>query len=352
MSALSSQLFAALNEGVGEELTDRMNALLRSYDPAEAGKLGNWFKATFPAVFGSRTPTGTKAVKSDAEWLYRFLAVADAAWSGKGTAEFNEAQRKELESRWNRLKDSVADLVRGFSNENKAEGKSVPTELKLAGVTYINGVGFTEDKLRKWASEMNALWASIRGWRHKAITASGGLKVKFARPQEFRGTSSGKYRSSEDVLYVRATPNILKRTGGTYGAPDYILVHELGHRYEWRVKGLPEDFDKSTWWTTKYSRSEGESFAELFALGHFGAGIQHVSAAVNDLGARIERFERVMVGGVQESEIGHLHLLPKNRKLAKAKVRHGDRGEVIPRGADRLTGYRSSTRHKTVGGGF
>jgi len=102
----------------------------------------------------------------------------------------------------------------------------------------------------------------------------------------------------------------------------------------------------------RVSRSEGEAFAELFALGHFGPGIQRVSTAVDNLPDRLERFEKVMAGGVQESEIGHLHLLPASRKVAKARVKRGDRGEVIARGADKLTGYRSTTRHKTVGGGF
>lgn len=353
MSTTSTQLLEALlAESAGEELLTRVGALLRTYDPAGAHDLGAWFHKTFPAVFGSRTPTGQKDLKTDAEWFHRFLAVANAPWSGKGTEDFISSQRKEFESRWNRIKDRVPELVRFFSNEDKAEGKAVPAELKLGGVTYINGIGFDEKKLKKWATSLNELWGSVKGWRHKAITTSGGLTVKLARPQEFRGTASGKYRSADDVLYVRATPNILKREGGTYGAPDYIMVHELGHRYEWKVKGLPVDFDKPAWWTTKYSRSEGEAFAELFALGHFGPGIQRVSTAVDNLPDRLERFEKVMAGGVQESEIGHLHLLPASRKVAKARVKRGDRGEVIARGADKLTGYRSTTRHKTVGGGF
>jgi hypothetical protein len=29
------------------------------------------------------------------------------------------------------------------------------------------------------------------------------------------------------------------------------------------------DFDKPEWWTSKYSRTEGESFAELFAISNY-----------------------------------------------------------------------------------
>jgi hypothetical protein len=93
-------------------------------------------------------------------------------------------------------------------------------------------------------------------------------------------------------LYVRATPQVFKRTRGTYGAFDYIIIHELGHRYE-RKRGLPVDFDQAEWWTTKYSQTEGmggsESFAELFALSNFGlTGYGRPGV--------FDRFEAVMAG--------------------------------------------------------
>ena len=96
------------------------------------------------------------------------------------------------------------------------------------------------------------------------------LKVALAPPGDFNGTATGKYKTDKDVLYLRATPKVLKGlSSGKYGSPEYILIHELGHRYE-RFNKLPADFDRPSWWTTRYSQKEGEAFAELFAIGHFG----------------------------------------------------------------------------------
>ena len=76
---------------------------------------------------------------------------------------------------------------------------------------------------------------------------------------------------------------------GTYGAQDFILVHELGHRYE-RKRQLPKDFDQPGWKTTRYSSTEGEAFPELFALGHFG-----ITGAWDP--EVQERFEKLMGAG-------------------------------------------------------
>ncbi len=112
----------------------------------------------------------------------------------------------------------------------------------------------------------------------------------FAAAQDFNGTVKGKYKSADDLLLVRTTPAVLKRADG-YASLDYILIHELGHRYEHKVRGLPVDFDKPAWWTTRYSRADSmagsESFAELFAIGHFGI-TGNWDAAI------LDRFEKVM----------------------------------------------------------
>lgn len=91
-----------------------------------------------------------------------------------------------------------------------------------------------------------------------------------------------------------ATPKVLKRELGSYGSVDYILIHELGHRYE-RKNHVPEDFDQTEWWSTRYSTMEGESFAELFAMGNWPA-VARASLLVDqeELGKRLQRFEQVM----------------------------------------------------------
>jgi hypothetical protein len=143
----------------------------------------------------------------------------------------------------------------------------VPKELKVGGNTYLNLVGFDEKKLKTYVAALEKVFDEVKGWRRKAL--SGGIRVALAGPSEFHGTAAGVYKSAQDTLFVRATPNVLKRTQGTYGAFDYIIVHELGHRYDRKV-GPGFDFERQEWWTSRYSQKEGETFAELFAISNFG----------------------------------------------------------------------------------
>jgi hypothetical protein len=192
----------------------------------------------------------------------------------------------EVRKRWGEIEPQLAQLVAGFTDEGTSV---VPKELAVGGVTYINAAGLKEDTLKKYVSRLEAIINSLHGWRAKA--AKSGLKVVLASPRDFRGTSGGKYKENEDALYVRATPDVLKRGGGTYGSFEYILVHELGHRYD-KHYATGVDFDRQEWWTTPYSRKEGfglsEAFAELFALGHFG-----IKGTWN---ATVDKFEALMQG--------------------------------------------------------
>lgn len=53
---------------------------------------------------------------------------------------------------------------------------------------------------------------------------------------------------------------------------------------------------------------------------------------------------------LDENDVGHLHLLPRNKRLRKARAKGGKTAE--PAGAGRTQGYRSTVRMKTVGGGY
>ena len=137
-------------------------------------------------------------------------------------------------------------------------------------------------------SGIEKVFSELVGWRKKAL--SGGVRVIFAGPKDFHGTASGTYRSETDELWIRATPGgKIQRAGSGYAGFDYVIVHELGHRYE-RKHHQPYDFDSSAWHTSRYSRKEGESFAELFALSNFNMTSQG--------GAEVlPRFEHLMTTG-------------------------------------------------------
>lgn len=275
-----------------DDLISKMDDLFANYTNKGSAEAAEWFKQNFRFDM-SRTPQGQKDLKDKAAKFHWFLRNAagleaygkddpdnDGGWirGGKEAARIWEQE----------IKPQAGDLVRYFTDEG---GKIVPKEVQAGGNTYVNLVGFDQKKLGQYVTSLESVFDELKGWRRKALT--GGVRVVLAGPKEFRGTAAGTYRSAEDTLYVRATPNVLKRTKGTYGAFDYIIVHELGHRYD-RKNGTKFDFERQEWWTSTYSRKEGETFAELFAISNFdlkGPWSQDV----------VDRFENLMATGKESS---------------------------------------------------
>lgn len=263
--------------GLGDELSRRMDALLTQFDPAKSKELGEWIESTF-RVNSPKTPKGGKELK---EKVLRLVWVLKHRVDSSADPEAASKAREEVAGDWADVEPQLDLLVSGFSDEG---GKIVPKELNLDDRIYINEVGFDEATLNKFARRLEVLFESVKGWRRKALV--GTMKVVLASPRSFHGTVGGKYRSGSDEMMVRATPSVLKRAEG-YASFDYILIHELGHRYEHKVRGISENFDQTKWHTTRYSMSDGESFAELFALSHFRLSGPWDSETV-------ERFEQVM----------------------------------------------------------
>ena len=273
---------------LAQQLTTKMEALFRNFNEAESKKVAEWFEQSFGRIKQSRTPSGGKKVKEAADHMLWELR------SRANQMRDLEKARKQVEYVWrDKLQPHVAMLVKLFSDEG---GVDVPTELKVGGRLYENRVGLSGPKLRAFVQRLEELWKSLKGWRRMAL--KGELRVVLAGPKDFRGTSAGVYRSQQDAMFVRATPKVMKRSAGTYGAPDYIMIHELGHRYEYKVRRLPVDFERQQWWTTPYSRKDGEQFAELFALGHFNM----TNWGTVEFGPVLERFEKVMSGAKVEEK--------------------------------------------------
>lgn len=283
--------------GLDGELARKIAQLIQDYeqaiqDQAEWSRLreiGLTFQTWFLANFriGLRTtPRGGKQLKQDAG---TFLWVAAFAPTTRASAEVGV---EELKSRWAEFRSQVPELVHLFSEEGSTQ---VVREIKTSTATYINDRGVATKTFQRYVKSLEQLFSSLRGWRRKAL--SGGFMVRLAGPDAFRGgTVAGKYNAPSDTLFVRATPKIMARTPGKYGSPDYILLHELGHRYEQKA-GLSVDFSRQEWHTTRYSRTESmsglsEAFGELFALGHFG-----ITRVQDEFADTISRFEAVMTGG-------------------------------------------------------
>jgi len=276
-ASIAERVFRRFQASLSDDLESRMEGLLSSpLNGAAAQSLGKWLEEKF-SFQGTKTPKGQKQLKEDVKKLHWALMYGIGIHGETGRV------RDTIVSDWEKIKKSLPDLVKHFSEEG---GKVVPKEISLNGNTYVNVSGFYEAELTKYAKRVDAVFDELKAWRRKAL--SGGVRVALAGPKDFRGTSTGRYKSDEDTLYIRATPAVMKRDGSKYAGVEYIIAHELGHRFE-RKNRVPEDFDKVDWWTTRYSREDGESFAELFALSNFGLKGQWDAAI-------LDRFETVMGG--------------------------------------------------------
>lgn len=265
MDALAQRVAARyLQASLVQNLQSQMMRFL-SKEPlsvSEGKEIGLWLEAHFQ-ISNPKTPKGQKALKDLAQkllwWLLHGLS-----------ASLNP--RETIEHTWKAIEPHLGDLAKHFSEEG---GTVIPKKLQIGGHTFTNGVGLDEKKLATYAGRLASIFDELRGWRRKAL--DGGVQVLLASPKDFGGgTAGGKYRSGTDTLLIRTTPSVLKREGKSYAGFEYIIVHELGHRYEHKHH-VPVDFDRSEWWTTPYSKKEGEGFAELFALTNFGITSAHTT---------------------------------------------------------------------------
>lgn len=245
-------------------------------DQQRVVNLAKWFRANFH-VDTAKTPRGTKDVKDAAQKWLRTLENYSSGTIFAGALAFDSGPWA-----WT-LKDNVDALVKDFTDEGAAsQGKKVEVrEIDGSHAKFINRANMSEVTFRKYAAGIDRLLGTFKGWRRKAL--SGTPKIVFVGRSAMK--PQGRYVQAKDEMWVRATPEVLKRSQG-YASFDYILVHELGHRYE-RFNRVPDEVYRHGWHTSRYSYQDGESFAELFAIGHFGIKGNWDQTIV-------ERFEAVM----------------------------------------------------------
>lgn len=278
--------------GLAAQMELKMADLFRDFSWKKLMEVGNWIDSSF-TIRSSATPRGQKELKADAEFLLGVMIGMGIELDHHGnplgvSGDYLGYLKSETESRYGRIRDRLDDLERHFSRLKS----DVPDQIKIGKNVYINEVGFKLKVLQKHAKSLEAIWSSLKGWRKSAL--KGGLTVIFARSESFKGTAGGKYRRASDEMLVRATTKTLKYADDTYGSLPYVLVHELAHRYESKV-GVDRDFGEG-WYTTRYSINDGETFAELFALGHFGSGLKRAVSAekADKVWATVEKFEEYM----------------------------------------------------------
>lgn len=156
-------------------------------------------------------------------------------------------------------KEDIDLIISKTSNKNKK------VEYKGNNAIFKNKSNMAESTFLKRSKSLDKHLSTLKGFHRKAITIKP-LEVIFVKKEQSKSTAV--YKSELDKIFIR--PDRRAIDGDKYGSFNYIITHELGHRFERLVKSYPEF---NILYTTKYSKTnswESEAFAELFALSHYG----------------------------------------------------------------------------------
>jgi len=141
--------------------------------------------------------------------------------------------------------------------------KDTVEEIKSGNLIFKNESAMGEKTFISKAKKIDKFLKTLKGYHKKAISKP--LTIIFKPTKLFK--AKAKYNEQHDQIWVKQGSKV---DNELYGHLLYIIVHELGHRYE-KFYGLPSKW-KDTY-TTDYSKKEGfaasEAFAELFAISHW-----------------------------------------------------------------------------------
>ncbi len=157
-------------------------------------------------------------------------------------------------SHWN--ENDIKEINQKFAKKSDEQD-----EIKVNGVLYENRSTMSHKNFESKIKTIDSFLKKLTGI-YKKTTKD--LHIVFVKKSESKATA--KYKTNEDIVLMRPDRVV---GGEVYGSAVYVLLHELGHRYEQKNK-LPDTFTDNKWTTTKYSRTDSfslsEKFAELFAL--------------------------------------------------------------------------------------
>jgi hypothetical protein len=212
-----------------------------------------------------RTPVGMKKIIGQLQYIQKQLNYftkpkpLGAVVSNWGAIQDNA--RKTIANTMDRFSKDDLDLINRKLSKKEAE----PDELKLAHATYINRSNLNFQKFKERANEVDKFLGTLRGFHAKPLSKP--LKVIMVKKSEIK--AKAKYKRDEDAILFRPDAMV---PGDGYASSVYVLLHELGHRYE-RYFSVPSYFNYKGNFTTPYSRTDSmagnEEFAELFALSHW-----------------------------------------------------------------------------------
>lgn len=176
--------------------------------------------------------------------------------------------------------DGVSRLVDDFLSTSK---KAKVEKITVGKITFINNSSMAESRFKKTVKAVADLLKRFKGYHKKAIETP--LEIHFKYSKEIK--SKAVYKGLLDQIWVKESS---KADNELYGHLLYIIVHELGHRYE-KIHKLPKGFVDNKFYTTKYSKVDGmggsEAFAEMFAVSFWEDSYKEYSE-------QVERFKKLL----------------------------------------------------------
>ena len=140
-----------------------------------------------------------------------------------------------------------------------------PETLQLGRATYHKKSSFAYDKFLQYSQRLEDLFSTLRRPHNEVLD---NLHVQFKDSKDMNAIAT--YKTNRDMLYIN--PKKVSSLKDVYGSLEYVVLHELGHRY---LAKNPQSWniDDNKWITTKYSQVDSfsgeEKFAELFALSYY-----------------------------------------------------------------------------------
>lgn len=119
-------------------------------------------------------------------------------------------------------------------------------------IEIINESSLGEKRFLELSEMIISLLKRLKGEYKKALT--GNVRIIFKPASALN--SKAKYKEDKDEIWIRNSPDTLKLFDKElYGWVPYIIIHELGHRYD-ELLGIPKWFN-SSYVTSKYSKIAG-----------------------------------------------------------------------------------------------
>ncbi len=242
---------ALYEAGVDLEAIKKLGRELQPYDDSKFEKFLQWI-AYFPK--GGRAPSGGKKLFDNIKFLHRQVdSYREYGLKSDNIANMLGWWAEEGEM------DRIADVF--FAKKTKARVE----EIKHKNITFKNRSGMGEATFKKTVKQVANFLDDLKGFHAKTLEKP--LEIHFKSAKDIR--SKAQYKSLDDVIWIKSGS---RADTELYGHLLYIVLHELGHRYEHQF-GLPRDFYERQFYTTKYSHTDGmggsECFAEIFALSHW-----------------------------------------------------------------------------------